>query len=366
MTFLSKRAQKFETSGVRALFDAAANLKDPISFAIGQPDFGPTEEVKLKTIEAVRKDISQYTPTPGILSLRTLIAEKFRIDNNIKCVPDDIIVTPGTSAAFFLALSSILDPEDEIIIPDPYFVEYPAIVNFLDAKPVFLDTYPDFQINIEKLANLITKKTKAIIINTPNNPTGAVYSEETLREIAELAKKNNLIIISDEIYEKFIYDGEKHFSIGSVCENVITLGGLSKSGGMPGWRLAWATGPKEIISKMKDIQQYTFVQAPSLVQYGALEAFKDTREIATIYQQKRDLVCELLQMSFAIQKPQGAFYVMVPVNNGTEFSKWAVSQNVLVVPGKAFSNKDSHIRLSYATSDEKIKKGIGILSNWDH
>lgn len=361
MTLISKRAQQFETSGVRALFDTAAKLKDPISFAIGQPDFGPSEKVKQKTIEAINQGFYQYTPTQGIGPLRKKIAEKFQKENNLHCTEEDIMVTPGTSAAFFLALSAILDAEDEVIIPDPYFVEYPMLVQFLGGKSVLLDTYPDFQIDINKLKSLISPKTKAIIINSPNNPTGVVYSEDLLREIAQVASENDIIIISDEIYEKFVYDDAKHFSIGSIYPNTITLNGLSKSGGMPGWRLAWATGPQEIISKMKDIQQYTFVNAPSIVQHGALEAFEDDRNISGDYQAKRDLVCSLLSPKFKFIKPQGAFYVMVQIENGTKFSKWAVEQNVLVVPGGAFSQKDTHVRISFATSEEKIRQGIEIL-----
>lgn len=365
MIKLSKRAEKFEASGIRALFDQAQNLKDPISFAIGQPDFGPSEKVKKRAIEAIEQDISSYTSTQGMLPLRMAIAEKLKSENNITSDPEDIIVTPGTSAAFFLTLSTILDPGDEVIIPEPYFVEYPMLVQFLEAKPVFLDTYEDnFQINIEKLKNLITTKTKAIILNTPNNPTGSVYQEEILKEIALIAEKHNLIIIADEIYEKFIYDNLSHFSIGSVYPNTVTLGGLSKSGGMPGWRLAWASGPKEIISKMKDIQQYTFVQAPSIVQYAAQAAFEDERDLTKIYQQKRDLVCEILSQKYDVKKPQGAFYLMLDVKNGIRFAEWALSQNILVVPGNAFSRRDTHIRISYATSEDKIKKGLEILKNF--
>ena len=359
MIKLSNRSQLFESSKIRALFDAAATLKDPISFAIGQPDFGPTEKVKQAAIDAINSDQSKYTPTQGIKPLREKISQKLKAENNILVDPENIIVTPGTSAAFFLTLSTILNPNDEVIIPEPYFVEYPIIVKFLDAKPVFLDTFPDnFQINIEKLKSLITEKTRMIILNTPNNPSGAVYPKETLEQIAKIAEENNLVIVADEIYEKFIYDGEKPFSIGSIYENTITLNGLSKSGGMPGWRLAWASGPSEVIQKMKDLQQYIFVQAPSTAQYAALAAFTEEEEISQNYQQKRELAIQILSKKYKLEKPQGAFYIMLEVGDEDKFTQWALSQNILVVPGSAFSDKTNFVRLSYALSKDKIEQGI--------
>lgn len=361
MSLISKRLQKFESSGIRKIFDMAASLKDPINFSIGQPDFGVTVKVKQKTIEAIKNGFSKYTPTAGIPKLRQKVAEKFNAENNIQTTSDQVLITSGTSAAVFLALSTLLDPEDEVIIPDPYFVEYPQLVTFLNAKPVFLDTYPNFQIDPKKLESLVTSKTKMIILNSPNNPTGAVYPEEILKQIAEIAEKNNLVILSDEIYEKFVYGKTKHFSIGSVYLNTITLGGLSKSGGMPGWRLAWATGPKEIIQKMTELQQYTIVCAPALVQYGALEAFEDISQKISEYEQKRDLIYSLLSPKFEIIKPEGAFYIMLKVAEDQKFIDWAISQNVLTIPGSAFSQKNTHIRISYATSNEKITAGAEIL-----
>ncbi len=362
MSLISKRAQQFKTSGIRKIFDMAMSLKKPINFSIGQPDFGVSERVKQKTIEAINNNLSQYTPTSGIEPLRIKVSRKLEKDNNIKKDPSNILIIPGTSAGIFLALSTLIDTGDEVIIADPYFVEYPELVKFLGGKSIFLDTYPDFQINPEKLKNLITKKTKAIIINSPNNPTGVVYPEKILREIAEILKNTNITVISDEIYEKFVYDNARHFSIGSVYENTVTVGGLSKSGGMPGWRLAWATGPKEVIEKMKELQQYTFVCAPSLVQYGALASFEDDLSSKILeYQEKRDLIFEGLSKKFKVIKPQGAFYIMPDVGSGEEFTKLAIKRNVLIIPGGAFSKRDTHIRVSYATSNENIKKGLEIL-----
>lgn len=363
---ISKRALKFQSSGIRKMFDLGAHLKNPINFSIGQPDFGPTEDVKNKIIEAIKKNFYSYTTTQGIPELREKISKKLKKENDINKSSEEIIITPGTSAGIFLALSSIIDPLDEVIIPDPYFVEYPTLIEFLDGKAVFLDTYPTFQIIMENLEKLVTKKTKVIIINSPNNPTGSIYPENSLREITRIAKKYNLIIISDEIYEKFIYDGQKHFSIGSIYPNTITLNGLSKSGGIPGWRLGWATGPKEIIEKMKEIQQYTFVCAPSIIQYGALAAFEavEISNHVKDYQARRDLIYSLLSGKFKTVKPQGAFYIMVEVGDGDKFSKWALQNNVLLVPGNVFSQKNSHIRISYATNVENIRKGADILTRY--
>lgn len=361
MNYISKRAKKFESSGIRKIFDLAANLKNPVNFSIGQPDFGVSEVVKEKTREAININFSQYTPTQGLKELREKVAQKFKDENSISTNSGDVLITPGTSAGVFLSLSVTINPGDEVIIPDPYFVEYPALVEFLGGKITFLDTYPNFQIDPEKLKGLVTKKTKVIILNSPNNPTGAVYKKEVLQDIAKIAMENSLLIISDEIYEKFIYDGLSHYSIGSIHKNTITLGGLSKSGGMPGWRLGWATGPSDIIDKMKELQQYIFVCAPSLVQYGALAAFENIDQKINDYQNRRDLIYNLLSKKFKIVKPQGSFYIMLEVGDGEKFANWAVENNVLVIPGKAFSSKNNHVRISYATSIEKIKEGAEIL-----
>lgn len=364
MSLVSKRAQKFKVSGIRKIFDMAATLKEPINFSIGQPDFGVSEKVKQKTIEAINNNLSQYTPTSGIEPLRKKVSEKLKKENNLKTDPSNVLIIPGTSAGIFLSLSALIDEGDEVIIPDPYFVEYPELVKFLGGVPIFLDTYPDFQINPEKLKNLITKKTKVIILNSPNNPTGAVYPKKTLREVSEILRNSNIAIISDEIYEKFVYDNSIHFSIGSIYENTITVGGLSKSGGMPGWRLAWATGPKKVIEKMKELQQYTFVCAPSLVQYGALAAFEDDLSAKILeYQEKRDLVFKGLSKKFKVVKPQGAFYIMSKVGDGEKATKTLMKKNVLVIPGRAFSKKNTHIRISYAISSELIQKGIDIINS---
>lgn len=345
------------------MFDLSVKKKNAINFSIGQPDFGPSPQVKEATIKAIREGKSGYSPTEGILPLRQKISQKLKLENNINKDAEEIIVTPGTSAGIFLSLAAILDPDDEVIIPDPYFVEYPELVKFLDAKAHFLSTYPDFQIDPQNLKKLITKKTKAVILNSPNNPTGAVYPKELLQQIAQVAKEHNLIIISDEIYEKFIYDGMKHFSIGSVYPQTITIGGLSKSGGMPGWRLAWATGPGEIIEKMKQLQQYTFVSAPTLVQYGAIAAFAPSTTIKD-YQERRDIIFNLLSKRFNIVKPKGAFYIMVEVGDADKFAEWALSKNVLLIPGSTFSQKNTHARLSYAVSKEDLEKGATILTKY--
>ena len=362
MSIISKRAQRFQSSGIRKVFDLAATLKNPINFSIGQPDFGPSSIVQNATINAIRENKSQYTPTQGILELREKIVDKFRRENNIPCSIDNVLITAGTSAGVFLSLAVLVDEEDEGLIPDPFFVEYPELVKFLGGKPVFINTYPSFQLDPKTIENACTEKTKVLIINSPNNPTGAVYSENTLRAIVDIARKKNLIVISDEIYEKFVYDKVHHFSIGSVYPNTITRGGLSKSGGMPGWRLGWATGPTEIIEKMKELQQYTFVCAPSIVQYAALSAIDDSiKKHVEEFQKRRDLVIELFSKKFSVIKPYGAFYMMVDVGDGDKFAEWAARQNVLVIPGSVFSTKKTHVRISYALAKTKIIEGINVL-----
>jgi len=229
-----------------------------------------------------------------------------------------------------------------------------------------LDTYPDFQFDINKLNKLITAKTKAVIINTPNAPTGQVYSKQTLIALAQVARKHNLIIISDEIYEDFIYDNVRHFSIGSIYQNTITLNGFSKSFGMPGWRIGYLHAPKKIITEMIKLQQLLYCCAPSIAQHAAITALCDRNyadKIKKQYQRKRDLIYSGLKNKFNLIKPAGSFYAFItaPGGDGTEFCKRALKANVALVPGGVFSQHNTHFRLAFCVGDEIIKKGVGRL-----
>ena len=261
---------------------------------------------------------------------------------------------------------ALLNPGDEVIMADPYFVIYKHVINFLGGRCVFVDSYPDFELPVEKIREAITDKTKMIIANSPGNPTGVVYSQEQVKALAEVAGEKGILVLSDEIYEKFCYDG-KCPSISSCYDNVLLLGGFSKSHAMTGWRLGYAAVPEslhEIIEAMTKIQQYTFVCAPTPFQQAAIAALDyDVSELVEAYRRKRDLIYDGLSDKFEMVKPGGAFYAFVkaPTKSATEFVEKAIANNVLIIPGNVFSEKDTHFRISYATSDEKLKQGVEIL-----
>ena len=241
---LSNRVNRIEESGIRKVFALVAkNKNEYINLSIGQPHFPVPQKLKEAVKRAVDLGANVYTATCGRQVLREKIAKKLNKKNNIKASAEDIIITGGTSGAIFLLFSCIFNKHDEVILFDPYFVSYKQILNFWGVKAVFLDTYPDFHLHCEKIEKLISKKTKAIIINTPNNPTGAVYGKEELKSLADVARKHNLLIISDEIYEKFDYEN-KFFSIGQFYDTTISLNGFSKSLSITGWRVGYAHGPR--------------------------------------------------------------------------------------------------------------------------
>jgi len=361
---LSSRARQVEGSGIRKVFDLSAALQDLVNFSIGQPDFPVPEPVREAAKRAIDQGWNRYTPTQGIAPLRGKVAEKLAAVNGLDVGPDDVLITSGSSGGIFLALAAVLDPGDEIIIPDPYFVMYTQLAAFFGARAVLVDTYPDFQLDPERIKAAVGPRTKAILLNSPNNPTGAVYPEATLREVAALAERNGLLIMSDEVYEPFVYDGLYHFSVGSVYPDTITLNAFSKSHSMTGWRIGYAVGPAAILEKMKELQQYTFVCAPSFAQVAALTALAmgPSEEVAG-YARRRDLMYEGLRSHFEVVRPQGAFYIMPKVDDvdATPFADRALARSVLVIPGSVFSSRRTHIRLSFATSEEQIERGLEIL-----
>jgi aspartate aminotransferase/aminotransferase len=360
---LSKRIQKIESSGIRKVFDLAAKNKgEYVNFSIGQPHFKTSAKLKKAAKKAIDENFNSYAPTKGLLSLRQEIAKNLLASRKIQANSENIIVTSGTSGAIFLLFSSIFDPGDEVILPDPFFVLYKQVLVFLGVKIKYLDTYPDFHLDSEKLKKLITKKTKAIILNSPNNPTGAVYAEKEIREVAKVCKKNNLLIISDEIYDAFDYD-RKFFSPALVYDKTIILSGFSKSHSITGWRVGYAYGPSEIIEAMNRLQQYTFVCAPSFVQYAMLSNVENLpqKEIAQ-YKKKREFVYENLKDLYDLNIPEGAFYAFIKIpEKQKNFMEKLLKNKLLVVPGEVFSARKGYFRISFAVSDEELKKGIAIL-----
>ena len=362
--FTADRTKLIDSSGIRKVFALAAKLDDPVNLSIGQPDFDVPEALKERAIEAIRAGQNKYSQTAGDEVLKEKIgkevAAKSGWDN--PCV----LVTSGVSGGLLLTFMALLNPGDEVIMADPYFVIYKHVINFLGGRCVFVDSYPDFELPVEKIREAITGKTKMIIANSPGNPTGVVYSEGQVKALAEVAGEKGILVLSDEIYEKFCYDGECP-SIASCYENVLLLGGFSKSHAMTGWRLGYAAVPQslhEIIEAMTKIQQYTFVCAPTPFQQAAIAALDyDVSELVEAYRRKRDLIYDGLSDKFEMVKPGGAFYAFVkaPTKSATEFVEKAIANNVLIIPGNVFSEKDTHFRISYATSDEKLRQGVEIL-----
>ena len=361
---ISKRAKLVDASGIRKVFALAAELKDPVDFSIGQPDFDVPEVLKEEAIKAIKAGQNKYSQTAGDSLLREKIAEQ--VENEFGWARPAVLVTSGVSGGLLLAFMALVNPGDEVIMPDPYFVMYKHLVNMLGGKCVFVDSYPGFNLPVEKLADSITDKTKLIIINSPCNPTGVVYTEQRIKALAEIAAENDVPVMTDEIYEKFCYDG-RCASIATYYDKVLLLRGFSKPYAMTGWRLGYATAGeslKDVVEEMTKIQQYTFVCAPTPFQKAAIAALDyDVSNFVDEYGIKRDLVYEGLKDKFELVKPGGAFYAFVkaPGGKGTEFVEKAIKNNVLIIPGNVFSEKDTYFRISYATSDEKIQKGVEIL-----
>jgi aspartate aminotransferase/aminotransferase len=361
---IADRAKAIDASGIRKVFALAEKLKDPINFSIGQPDFDVPDELKEEAIKAIRAGQNKYSQTAGDTLLKEKIAE--RIKKEIGWERSAVMVTSGISGGLLLAFMALINPGDEVIIPDPYFVIYKHVINMLGGRCIFVDSYPTFQLPLEKIRRAVTDKTKLIIVNSPSNPTGVVYSEEQKRAVAEIAAEKKVTILSDEIYEKFCYEG-RCSSIAKYYDRVIVLGGFSKSYAMSGWRLGYAAANEtleDVIEEMTKIQQYTFVCAPSPFQKAAIAALDyDVSDFVAAYRKKRDLIYEGLKDKFELVRPGGAFYAFVksPTKTATEFVEKAIANNVLIIPGNVFSEKDTHFRISYTTSDEKIQRGVEIL-----
>lgn len=361
---LADRTSKIDASGIRKVFALAAEMKEPVNFSIGQPDFDVPEVLKEEAIKAIREGFNKYSLTAGDAALKTKITEQMR--EEFGWAKPAVLVASGVSGGLLLAFLALVNPGDEVIIPDPYFVIYKHVVNMLGGKCVFVDSYPDFELPVERVAEAITSKTKMIILNSPCNPTGVVYSQEQIKALAKIAAEKDILVMADEIYEKFCYDGE-YPSIANFYEKTLLLRGFSKPYAMTGWRLGIVAAHESlraVVEEMTKIQQYTFVCAPTPFQKAAIAALDyDVTNFVNKYRHKRDLLYDGLKDKFELVKPSGAFYAFVkaPTSSATEFVEKAIKNNVLIIPGNVFSEKDTHFRISYATSDDKIKRGVKVL-----
>jgi len=361
--FIADHVKPIGSSGIRRVFDLGASLKNPINLSIGQPDFLVPDGVKEAMIRAIREDHNGYTVTRGLPELRARIADD--LTKEFDWSPE-IMVTSGVSGGLFLAFLACINPGDEVLMGDPYFVSYTHLVRLVGGKPVTIDLYEDFQLRPQRFAEAVTSKTKMVLLCSPGNPTGVVYREEDVRAMCDLARRRDLLIVSDEIYATLVYDGPSPSPVKFAPERTLLLRGFGKSHAMTGLRMGYAAGPANIIGEMAKLQQYTYVCAPQPAQYGALAAMDvDMSSQVRSYRAKRDLVCKELSGAYDFVRPSGGFYVFPRCPSGfasaSMFVDEAIRRNVLIIPGETFSRKDTHFRISYAASDEVIRRGCAIL-----
>ncbi len=359
--WIAERTRAFDSSGIRKVFDLASQLKDPINLSIGQPDFDVPEPIQAACIDAIQSGKNGYALTQGMPVLREKLQQ--RIDAEYGQANRRVFVSSGTSGGLVLTMLALVNPGDEVIIFDPYFVMYTSLVKLAGGVPVLIDTYPDFRIDLQRVAAAITPKTKMILVNSPANPTGVTATEAELRGLAELAAERNVALVSDEIYRSFMYDAP-FVSPARFNDQTIVIDGMSKSHAMTGWRLGFVHGPAEVIDTMIKLQQYTFVCAPQPAQWaGAVAMDVDIHEHVAAYRRKRDRLIEGLADLYEIVKPGGAFYVFpqAPWGKGSEFVAKAIENSLLIIPGNIFSRHDTHFRISYAAADSVIERGIEVL-----
>jgi aspartate/methionine/tyrosine aminotransferase len=359
--WIASRMSRIDASGIRKVFDLAAHMKDPINLSIGQPHFDTPEPIKAVLAKAVTEGKNAYSQTQGIKPLLDKlhggIAKEYGHTDR------QAFVTSGTSGGLMLTLSTLINPGDEVIIFDPFFVMYKHLTTLAGGTPVFVDTYPDFRIDLDKVRAAITPRTKLILFNSPANPTGHVAGEAEVRGLAELAAEKNIALLSDEIYRAFTYDGE-FLSPARWNDQTIVIDGFSKSHSMTGWRIGWCHGPQEIIQQMIKLQQFTFVCSPHPVQWAGVAAWDyDVSDRVAEYKAKRDFLRRELSEFYTIRGAGGAFYLFLeaPGGSGTEFVQRAIAENLLIIPGNVFSQRDTHFRISYAAEDRTLERGVEVL-----
>ncbi|PRR82817.1 pyridoxal phosphate-dependent aminotransferase [Clostridium vincentii] len=389
----SRKAERITPSITLAITTKAKELiekgNDVVSFGVGEPDFNTPKHIIDAAVKAMEEGKTKYTPTPGIIELRKAVCDKLKKDNELIYSPNQIVVSTGAKQSLANAFMAILNPGDEVLVAEAYWVSYPELIRLADGIPVIVKTKAEdnYKFTLESLNKFISNKTKAIIINSPNNPTGTIYSKEELKIIAKFAKEKELIIISDEIYEKLIYDGEEHISIASLSEDsynrTIVINGLSKAYAMTGWRIGYAAANMDIIKLISSIQSHMTSNANSIAQYAAVAALngsdRELNKMVVEFQNRRDYMLDRISKIEGLSciKPSGAFYVMInienflntkfnnkEINNSVDFSQVLLEEEmVAVVPGAGFGI-DMYVRLSYATSMEQIKAGLDRIESF--
>jgi len=361
--FLAERMSTIASSGIRKIFDLAATMKDPIDLSIGQPDFAVPEAVKSAAIEAIRSDRNGYTVTHGIPELRERISRSLAEEFDWEPA---VLVTCGVSGGLTLALMACLNPGDEVLLPDPYFVSYTHLVHLCGGRPVPVPIYDGFTLDAGAFEAAVTPRSKVLLIDSPANPTGVVHSAGEIRAMADLARRHNLLVISDEIYNLLSYDGPAASVASYIPNSTLLLRGFGKSYGMTGWRMGYAAGPEAIVAQMAKLQQFTFVCAPQPAQHACVVALDtDMSNEVSDYRRKRDLAVRELQDHYQFARPAGGFYVFPRIPAGYDsaaaFVEQCVRNSCLVIPGSVFSGRDTHFRVSYAVPDERLKRGCEVL-----
>jgi len=359
--WIADRMHQIDASGIRKVFDLAANMPAPVNLSIGQPHFDTDDSIKEALFQAVRDGKNAYSQTQGIAPLRARLEQ--RIQAELGHADREVFVSSGTSGGLMLALSTLVNPGDEVIVFDPFFVMYRHLTAMSGGRVVLIDSYPEFRIDVNQVREAITDRTKVILFNSPGNPTGAVASRQELEDLAKLAREKDVALISDEIYRSFCYD-EEFVSPARWNDQTIVIDGLSKSHSMTGWRLGFVHGPAHVMQQMIKLQQFTFVCAPHPVQWAGLSALDyDVTPYVDEYRGKRDFMLSELGGDYEIHGADGAFYLFVktPWGTGTEFVTRAIENNLLIIPGVVFSSVDSHFRISYAAPQETLQQGVEIL-----
>ena len=361
----ANRTKSIELSQIRKMFEVTN--PDAINLGIGEPDFNVPEHIKKVMKDSIDENDTHYTPNKGYIELREEIVKKFKNENGIATTPENIIVTVGASEALYMCAQAFIEKGDEVILPNPSFLSYEACVKLANGNiiPVDCKMENDFKLKANDVADKITKDTKAIILNSPSNPTGAVMEKEDIKAIADLSMDNNFLIISDEIYEKIIYD-KKHYSPAKYSDNVITLNGFSKTYAMTGLRIGYLTANENLTEELLKIHQYNIACASTTSQRGAYAALTgpqdDVEKMVNEFKNRRNLIVSRLnEMGYETVNAEGAFYVFPKIED-EDFVTKAAKAGVITVPGAAFgSNGKGHVRMSYANSYENIEKAMDIL-----
>ena len=391
---ISKRVKEISPSLTLEITAKAKKLKAEgvsiIGFGAGEPDFNTPEYIINAAKEALDIGFTKYTPAAGMVELKKAIVNKFKKDNGLDYEIDQVVVSSGAKSSLYHAICAIVEDGDEVILPSPFWLTYPELIGLAGGKTVYIKATSenDYKITAKQFEQAVTSKTKAIILNTPNNPTGSVYSENEIREIAEVCEKYGIYCISDEIYEKLVYGGEKHFSIASVNnymkEHTVIINGMSKTYAMTGWRIGYIAAPKDIAKAVSNMQSHTTSNACSISQYASVVALNDPEgekfceEMQQVFDKRRLFMLDKLSKIEGIKPvtPKGAFYVFVDVSGfygktfdgevidgSLKFANLALKKGVALIPGVAFGDDDC-IRLSYAISIEDIEEGLNRLNEF--